>query len=232
MRDGMAIDMYSRSPVGNGSWPAALKKGYGITTADAVTFVRAGYAFVSQGARSGPDPHGISGGSGSAWPVNTESGCPSCRFRAGASKGPASRRIPCGKGTPSTGRTISMASTGSSTRTATAGGAYAGQSQSQCASRGVRECGHRRGGRLEQCAVRDLERVGRHGRRHEVSQRRECERWTNAMVDIIHRYERERGFGPAPGGRLGLTPVACDWIYTVGFVPVFKFRIGLRPEAA
>ena len=61
MRDGMKIDTYFRTPEGNGPWPAVLKKGYGITTADAETFVKAGYAFVSQGVRKGPDPHGISG---------------------------------------------------------------------------------------------------------------------------------------------------------------------------
>jgi len=61
MRDGMAIDTYFRTPEGSGPWPAVSKKGYGITTSDAETFVKAGYAFVSQGVRSGPDPHGISG---------------------------------------------------------------------------------------------------------------------------------------------------------------------------
>ena len=38
-----------------------LKKGYGISTGGADTFNKAGYAFVSQGVRGGPDPHGISG---------------------------------------------------------------------------------------------------------------------------------------------------------------------------
>ena len=53
MRDGMKIDTFFRTPEGNGPWPAVLKKGYGITTADAETFVKAGYAFVSQGERDG-----------------------------------------------------------------------------------------------------------------------------------------------------------------------------------
>lgn len=61
MRDGITIETFFQTPAGNGPWPAVLKKGYGITTRDAETFNRAGYAFVSQGVRNGPDPHGISG---------------------------------------------------------------------------------------------------------------------------------------------------------------------------
>ena len=47
MRDGVKIDTYFRTPVGDGPWPAVLKKGYGITIGDAETFVKAGYAFGS-----------------------------------------------------------------------------------------------------------------------------------------------------------------------------------------
>jgi hypothetical protein len=61
IRDGAKIDTFFRTPVGNGPWPAVFKKGYGITTGDAETLVKAGCALVSQGVRSGPDPHGISG---------------------------------------------------------------------------------------------------------------------------------------------------------------------------
>lgn len=61
MRDGTKIDTFFKTPVGDVAWPAVFKKGYGITTGDAETFVKAGYALVSQGVRSGPDPHGISG---------------------------------------------------------------------------------------------------------------------------------------------------------------------------
>ena len=61
MRDGVTINTYVRAPSGEGPWPAVLKKGYGITKSGADTFTGAGYAFVSQGVRGGPDPHGISG---------------------------------------------------------------------------------------------------------------------------------------------------------------------------
>ena len=61
MRDGMTIRTYIKTPSGSGPWPAVFKKGYGITTGGAETFVKAGYAYVSQGVRSGRDPHGISG---------------------------------------------------------------------------------------------------------------------------------------------------------------------------
>ncbi|MBC8872637.1 MAG: CocE/NonD family hydrolase [Planctomycetes bacterium] len=61
MRDGVRINTYVRTPSGDGPWPAVLKKGYGVTKSGAETFVDAGYAFVSQGVRGGPDPHGISG---------------------------------------------------------------------------------------------------------------------------------------------------------------------------
>ena len=36
-------------------------EGYGVTKGGAETVNKAGYAFVSQGVRKGPDPHGISG---------------------------------------------------------------------------------------------------------------------------------------------------------------------------
>ena len=61
MRDGVTIATYVRTPAGSGRWPAVLKKGYGITKGGADTFVEAGYVYVSQGVRGGPDPHGISG---------------------------------------------------------------------------------------------------------------------------------------------------------------------------
>jgi hypothetical protein len=61
MRDGVMIQTYVKTPPGKGPWPAVLKKGYGITTAEADAFNKASYAFVSQGVRDGPDPHGISG---------------------------------------------------------------------------------------------------------------------------------------------------------------------------
>ena len=61
MRDGVTINTYVRTPAGNGPWPAVFKKGYGITKGGADTFVKAGYAYVSQGVRRGRDPHGISG---------------------------------------------------------------------------------------------------------------------------------------------------------------------------
>lgn len=61
MRDGLTIRTYIRTPPGAGPWPAVFKKGYGITKGGAETFNKAGYTFVSQGVRTGPDPHGISG---------------------------------------------------------------------------------------------------------------------------------------------------------------------------
>ncbi|MCH8150516.1 MAG: CocE/NonD family hydrolase, partial [Planctomycetes bacterium] len=61
MRDGVKIKTYVKTPSGKGSWPAVLKKGYGITTGGADTFIKAGYVYVSQGVRAGADPHGISG---------------------------------------------------------------------------------------------------------------------------------------------------------------------------
>ncbi len=61
MRDGVTIETYVKTPPGNGPWPAVLKKGYRIGTGGEDTFTQAGYAFVSQGTRDGPDPHGISG---------------------------------------------------------------------------------------------------------------------------------------------------------------------------
>lgn len=60
MRDGMVIRTYVKTPHGEGPWPAVLKKGYLIKTAQADKFVEAGYAYVSQGVRNGTDPHGIS----------------------------------------------------------------------------------------------------------------------------------------------------------------------------
>lgn len=63
MRDGTTIVTYYKTPAGKGPWPAVFKKGYGITTGGTDTFNKAGYAFVSQGVRRGPDPHGISGDS-------------------------------------------------------------------------------------------------------------------------------------------------------------------------
>lgn len=61
MRDGVTIKTYVSTPPGKGPWPAVLKKGYGITTSGADTFTKAGYVYISQGVRAGPDPHGISG---------------------------------------------------------------------------------------------------------------------------------------------------------------------------
>ena len=61
MRDGETIATHVETPPGAGPWPAVFKKGYRISTAGAVAFKDAGYAFVSQGVRSGPDPNGISG---------------------------------------------------------------------------------------------------------------------------------------------------------------------------
>jgi putative CocE/NonD family hydrolase len=61
MRDGATIATYVETPPGDGPWPAVFKKGYGITKSGAETFNRAGYVYVSQGVRSGLDPHGISG---------------------------------------------------------------------------------------------------------------------------------------------------------------------------
>ncbi len=61
MRDGVTIRTYAKTPPGQGAWPAVFKKGYSITKSEADAFNEAGYAFVSQGVRSGPDPHGISG---------------------------------------------------------------------------------------------------------------------------------------------------------------------------
>ena len=63
MRDGTAIATFIKTPPGAGPWPAVLKKGYSITKDDADAFNHAAYAFVSQGVRNGPDPHGISGDS-------------------------------------------------------------------------------------------------------------------------------------------------------------------------
>ena len=61
MRDGATIRTFVQTPAGTGPWPAVLKKGYGITKAGAERLNLAGYVFVAQGVRSGPDPHGISG---------------------------------------------------------------------------------------------------------------------------------------------------------------------------
>jgi hypothetical protein len=61
MRDEVKVETYVRTPPGFGPWPAVFKKGYGITKSGADTFNNAGYVFVSQGVRSGSDPHGISG---------------------------------------------------------------------------------------------------------------------------------------------------------------------------
>lgn len=61
MRDGATIATYVKTPPGEGPWPVVFKKGYGITTGGAERFNEAGYVYVSQGVRSGPDPHGISG---------------------------------------------------------------------------------------------------------------------------------------------------------------------------
>jgi len=60
MRDGMTIKTYIKTPPGIGPWPVVLKRGYGIVTSGSDTFTQAGYAYVSQGVRSGPDPHDIS----------------------------------------------------------------------------------------------------------------------------------------------------------------------------
>ena len=61
MRDDVMIRTYVKTPPGTGPWPAVFKKGYGITKGGAAAFNKAGYVFVSQGVRSGADPHGISG---------------------------------------------------------------------------------------------------------------------------------------------------------------------------
>lgn len=61
MRDGVTIRTYVKTPRGNGPWPVVLKRGYGIVTSGADTFANAGYTYVAQGVRGGPDPHGISG---------------------------------------------------------------------------------------------------------------------------------------------------------------------------
>ncbi|MGD8240216.1 MAG: CocE/NonD family hydrolase, partial [Armatimonadota bacterium] len=61
MRDGATMNTYLKTPTGEGPWPAVLKRGYGIATGGADALVDAGYVFVAQGVRSGPDPHGIAG---------------------------------------------------------------------------------------------------------------------------------------------------------------------------